>query len=80
MNKLLGRYDPDAQVFRDTRLAAVRALGETKNPQAASVLIPILAEKDVALHDRAHEALQLISGRHDVPSDAEAWKKALGMR
>ncbi len=79
LNKLLGRYDPDAQVFRDTRLAAVRAPGESKNLQAASVLIPILSEKDVALHNRAHEALQMISGRHDLPADPEAWKKVLGV-
>jgi HEAT repeats/PBS lyase HEAT-like repeat len=79
LNKLLGRFDPDAQMVRDPRLAAVKALGESRNPQAVSVLIPILAEKDVALHNRAQEALQLITSRHDVAADPEAWKKALNM-
>jgi HEAT repeat protein len=80
LNKMLGRYDPDAQVFRDNRLAAVRALGESRNPQVAGVLIRVLSEKDVALQNRAHEALQMVTGRHDVPADAEAWKKALNPR
>jgi len=75
-NEILGQYDPDTQATRDARLAAVRALGATKNPQAIATLIPLLADKDVALRDRAHEALQNITGRKDVPPDAEAWRAA----
>lgn len=77
LKKLLGRYDPEAQNYRDTRLAAVRALGETKNRQAIATLIPLLDEKDVALRDCVHAALQRITGRRDVPADAAAWRNAL---
>jgi hypothetical protein len=80
LNKALGRYDPDAQIAREARLAAVRGLGQSANAaEAAKILIPVLAEKDVALHDRAQESLQKVTGRRDVPADPEAWKKALGM-
>ncbi len=78
LNKLLGRYDPDAQAAHDTRVTAVRALGESRNPQAIRILIPILAEKDIALHDQAQESLQKITGRKDIPADPEAWKQAYG--
>jgi HEAT repeat protein len=80
LTKALGRYDPDAQAVRDARLAAVRALGESRNPQAARLLIPILAEKDVALQNRAQESLQMITGRKDIPAEPEAWQKALGIQ
>lgn len=80
LSKLLGRYDPDTQAVRDTRLAAVRALGESRNPQAARLLIPILAEKDVALHDRAQESLEKISGLKNIPAEPDAWKKALNIQ
>jgi HEAT repeat protein len=80
LNKTLGRYDPDAQIARETRMAAVRGLGQSTNAaEAAKILIPVLAEKDVALRDRAQESLQKVTGRRDVPAEPEAWKKALGM-
>lgn len=74
----LGHFDPDKQAARDARLAAVRALGASKNPQAVGVLIPLLEEPDVALRDRAYEALQAITGRKDLPPDEKAWTAAMG--
>lgn len=78
LDRLLGSYDPDSQAARDARLAAVRALGATKNPQVIPTLLPLLSEKDVALRDRAHEALQNITGKKNVAPNPEAWRAALG--
>jgi HEAT repeat protein len=78
IDKILGQYNPDAQAARDARLAAVRALGMTKDQQAIPVLIPLLSERDVALRDRAQEALQNITGHKDVPPSADAWNQKLG--
>lgn len=74
--ELLGHYDPDHQAARDARLAAIRALGQAKNPRALSVLIPLVDDKDVSVRDRAHEALQNLTGRRDVEKSAAAWQSA----
>lgn len=74
---LLGQYDPDAQAQRDARLAAIRALGSSKNPRAVEVLLPLVEDRDVAIRDRAHEALQRITGQTNVAKSAEAWRQAL---
>jgi hypothetical protein len=42
------------------------------------MLLPLMAEPDVAIRDRAHEALQTITGRKDVAMNADAWRAALG--
>jgi hypothetical protein len=78
LNNLLGQFDPDSQAARDGRLAAIRALGLSKNRQAIDVLLPLMSEPDVAIRDRAHEALQAITGRKEVARNAEAWRAALG--
>jgi hypothetical protein len=78
--KLLGQDDPDSLAARDGRLAAIRALGMSKNRQAIDVLLPLLAERDIAIRDRAHEALETITGRKDVAKDADAWRAALGVQ
>src|SRR5262249_44390201 len=79
LTKLLGQYDPDKQAARDGRLAAIRALGMTHNRQAIDVLLPLMTEPDVAIRDRAHDALQTIPGRKDVGKSADAWRAALGV-
>lgn len=78
LNKLLGQYDPDSQAARDARLAAIRALGASKNRQAIETLLPLMAERDIAIRNRAHEALQTITGKKDVAKTPEAWSAALG--
>ncbi len=80
IDKILAQTDPDVQATRDARLAAVRAMGMSKDPNAVPVLIPLLAESDVALRDRAHEALQNITGHKDVAPTAEAWSQRLNMQ
>ncbi|MCX7700129.1 MAG: HEAT repeat domain-containing protein [Gemmataceae bacterium] len=78
--ELLGKYDPDAQAQRDARLAAIRALGQSKAPRAIEVLLPLVDDRDVAIRDRAHEALQTITGRKNVDKSTEAWRRALSRR
>jgi hypothetical protein len=80
IQKLLGQSDPDAQAARDARLAAVRAMGMSRDPNAIPVLIPLLAEGDVALRDRAQEALQNITGQKNVPPTPEAWSQKLSVQ
>jgi HEAT repeat protein len=80
LTKALGDYDPDAQAARDARITAVRALGKSKDPKAIPGLIALLDEKDVALHDRAHEALEQITGRRNVAATAESWRAALSIQ
>jgi hypothetical protein len=63
---------------RDLRLAAIHALGQSKDPAATKVLLPLLKEKDVAIRNRAHEALQAITGRKELPVDFVVWEKVLG--
>jgi HEAT repeat protein len=70
----------DAQSVRESRLAAVRALGETHNPQAIPHLLPLLQEKDTALRDRAQEALQKITGKNEIPAERQAWESALAQK
>lgn len=75
--KLLGQSDPDMQAARDTRLAAIRALGASKNPKAVGVLVPLMDDKDVSVRDRAHEGLRMLTGKSDVKPDREAWQRAV---
>ncbi|MFL5341358.1 MAG: HEAT repeat domain-containing protein [Gemmataceae bacterium] len=69
--------DDDDPAQRNLRLAAVRALGEQGSQQAVPLLIPMLGDKDVALRDRAYEALQKLTGRKNLPLDAKEWQAAL---
>jgi HEAT repeat protein len=55
------------------RICAIRALAHFPQYQAAEALISVLrTEQDVALRDRATEALRKITGQ-DLPANAEAW-------
>lgn len=74
---LLGHADPETQIQRDARLAAIRALGQSKNPLALEALLPLVDDRDVAVRDRAHEALQKITGRKNVAKSTSAWQQAL---
>jgi hypothetical protein len=67
----------DRQQTQDEKIIAIRALGRYKQPECADTLVYILeTEKDVALRDRAHEALRESTGK-DLPPDARAWRAAL---
>ncbi len=58
----------------DVRIAAVRAMGQTKDATATSVLGDVLADPDPALQYRAKESLRLVSGR-DYGDDVQAWRQ-----
>lgn len=63
----------DTQEILDRRLTAVRGLGHFKEPEAIAALAYVLqSEKDIALRDRAHEALEATTGKH-FPMDAPEW-------
>jgi HEAT repeat protein len=65
--------DPDRQRKLDERMAAARALGKFPQAQAAQALVEVLrGEQDVALRFRAHESLQLATGRQ-LPPDPQVW-------
>jgi HEAT repeat protein len=71
-----GPLDLDPSALREMRIAAITSIGQFRDPMAIPMLIGLLGEKDVAIRDRAHEALQLITKRTDIPPDAERWKTA----
>ena len=69
--------EEDRQEAMDERITAARALGKFNQPEATEALLKVLqTEKDVALRDRAAEALQEITGKK-LPADAKAWEEAL---
>jgi HEAT repeat protein len=69
--------EQEKQQTLDVRIAAARALGNFSHHQATEALVQVLqTEKDVALRDRAHESLQLVTGEK-LPPDAKAWEKFL---
>jgi HEAT repeat protein len=70
--------DSDGPAAREIRLAAIRALGKTHNPQAIPVLLPHLSDKDVAVRDEAHSALQSLTGLKNVQPDVQSWQAAMG--
>src|SRR5262249_47042853 len=76
-NKPSPDNEVDKVLARDTRLAAIRSPAETRSPMATAALIPLLAEKDVAIRDRAYEALVAITGKKDLPAEPKAWEEAL---
>jgi hypothetical protein len=68
----------DLQETVDRRLTAVRGLGKFKEPEAAAALAYVLLkDKDIALRDRAHEALEASTGKH-LPPDSPQWAAYLG--
>jgi hypothetical protein len=61
----------------DRRTAAARALGNYSHYQATEALVQVLKnEKDVALRGRAHDSLQLATGKK-LPPDPNAWEDLL---
>jgi hypothetical protein len=69
--------EQDRQEAMDERITAARALARFNAPEATEALLKVLqTEKDVALRDRAADALQQITGKK-IPADAKAWEEAL---
>jgi HEAT repeat protein len=67
----------DKQQNLDVRLTAIRALGQFHQYDATETLVQVLkSEKDVALRDRAHEALETATGKH-LPAEAQPWEDLL---
>ncbi len=64
------------QVPLDVRLAAVRALGELKDPQAVPVLARLLDDPDPAIQYRTVRSLEQITGKY-YGEDVNQWKRAL---
>ena len=61
----------------DLRLAAIRALGNYQHYDTTRALLEVMSkEKDVALKDRAHEALQTATGKN-LPPDLVIRKTGL---
>lgn len=61
---------------QDVRMAAVRALGRTKDPGAKTALARALAEGDPAMQRRAMIALGEVTGR-DYGGNAKKWREYL---
>jgi HEAT repeat protein len=57
----------------DVRLAAIRAMGLTKDAAALMPLTEAMGDADPAMQARAHESLVAVSGR-DFGNDAKAWR------
>jgi HEAT repeat protein len=58
----------------DVRMAAAKALGETKNAAAVNPLAEVLADNDPAIQRRAIESLKSVSGK-DYGYDVKAWRQ-----
>lgn len=67
--------DPDLGVRR----AAVKTIADRygKLPRALKVLIETVGDKDPSISLNAHNKLQELTGRMDVPRSKEAWSKAV---
>src|SRR5262249_12260259 len=69
--------DFEKQQSLDVRIAAARALGHFNQPQSIEALASVLkAEKDVAMRDRVHESLELVTGKK-LPPDAPEWDQVV---
>jgi len=69
--------EEEKQHKMDERIAAARALGRFRDPQAANALIEVLSkEKDVALRHLANDALVAATGQ-DFPPDPQKWQDYL---
>ena len=64
----------EAESSVDVRMAAARALGETKNATAVKPLADVLADNDPAMQRRAIESLKSVSGK-DYGGDVQAWRQ-----
>ena len=63
-----GRVNPDV------RLAAAKALGETKSPEAVPALGEALSDADPAMQYRAVLSLQKVTGK-DLGNDVGRWQQ-----
>ncbi|HLW65875.1 MAG TPA: hypothetical protein VKS79_11185 [Gemmataceae bacterium] len=70
----------EKSLARDIRLAAIRALATSRSPKATDALIAMLDEKDIAIRDRAQEALEAITGKKGVKPEAKAWQEAMAKK
>jgi hypothetical protein len=69
--------DQEKEQWLDRHLAAVAALGNFPQSQSTEALLTVLQkEKNIALHDRAHESLEQATGKK-LPADAKTWEEAL---
>ena len=69
--------EAEKQQEHERRIAAARALGNFKHYQATEALVQVLrTNKDVALRDRAHDALVSSTGK-DLGEDPAAWQKLM---
>ncbi len=67
----------DRQQTQDERLTAVRGLSKYSQYDSIETLVYLLeTDKDVALHDRAHESLKVATGKN-LPDDARAWRELM---
>jgi HEAT repeat protein len=82
---LVAREPPSAQDSNevekqqrtDLRLTAVRALANFSHYEVTETLVKMLkTEQDVALRDRAHESLEVVTGKK-LPADAQEWDQLL---
>jgi len=65
----------DRQQSVDERLRAIRGLASYKQYDSVEALLHVLEnEKDVALRRRAHESIQLVTGKN-LPPEANAWRE-----
>lgn len=72
VERLSTPLNDDANI--DVKLAAARALGQTKDSSAVPVLANILADADPALRNRAIESMKTVSGK-DFGGDVSAWRQ-----
>jgi HEAT repeat protein len=61
-------------VDADVRLAAAKALGETKGPEAAKALGEALNDADPAMQYRAVLSLKKVTGK-DLGNDVNRWQQ-----
>lgn len=72
VERLSAALNSDANI--DVKLAAARALGETKDKSAVPALADTLADADPALQNRAIQSMKTVSGR-DFGNDMDAWRQ-----
>jgi HEAT repeat protein len=58
----------------DVRIAATKALGEMRDPQAVPMIAVALEDPDPALQLRGVEAMRLASGQ-DLGNDVNQWRQ-----
>ncbi len=70
----------EKQQEHDRRTAAARALGNFSHYEATEALVHVLKnDKDIAMRNRAHEALVKITGK-DLPPDGKEWEDYLAQQ